>query len=802
MSASPLSRFLPPIAARVAAALAVLAAVLVAAPAARASTPNYKGSSADGSVVFFETDEKLVPGDTDFTRDVYERSFDPSKGAYVTRELSLGETGGNDAYPAQFEAASADGNLAFFSTQERLVAEDTDRSTDIYMRDLETGATTLVTRGASSCASGGCGNGAFPVTFAGATGEGTKVYFETKEQLAPEDTDSSTDLYMRNLETGETVLVSAGESGCPPGCGNGEFDVSRRGISGNGRYAYFSTEEPLSSADTDSARDIYARDVEEGKTHLVSRGECGGCGNSGAEPIFDGSGAGGSRVFFSTAEKLVEGDNDGATDVYARDLPSGPTTLISAGSQNITASYSDASGDGAHVFFTSAEKLVGADEDNANDIYEWSEGAFPSLTLVTSAECTSLCGATFEALSEDAEEVVFITAEALVPEDTDEADDVYRQNVSGGEPVLLSRGEDSCPLCWSGEENARFNEASTDASRVVFSTAEGILEGDTDNEDDIFLRDTGAGTTSMITIAPSYCPLKPGNCGATFVGASADGQHVFFRSVERFTLEDGDNEADIYERDLSNPAAEVTRLVSTENDPKLLLGPEPPHLLETSPESPGQSTTPRLIGEAQTGAKVKIYTSADCSGEPAAAGDAEELLEPGLQVTVAASSLTTFRATAEAEGFVSECSEPLTYEETTPVGGGGEEQGGGGGGGGGSDSGAGGTSGSSGSGTKTGGGTPVPPSPTYLIPHTRITFGPASRTRRHKVVFRFADSTGQTGTRFRCKLDRRRWRGCRSPLRLKHLGRGRHVLRVRAVNAAGAWEPRAVRRAFKVVPRR
>ncbi|HET7591159.1 MAG TPA: hypothetical protein VFK14_13375 [Solirubrobacterales bacterium] len=794
MPATPFLRFLPPIPARVSAVLVVLGVALLAAPSARASVPNYKGSSADGSVVFFESDEKLVPGDTDFTRDVYERSFDEAVDAYVTREVSLGPTGGNDAFPAQFEAVSGNGLLVFFSTQERLVAEDTDRSTDVYMRNLETGATTLVTKGAPSCLPG-CGNGAFPVAFAEATGDGAKVFFETKEQLAPEDTDNSTDLYMRNLAGGETVLVSAGESSCSPGCGNGEFDVSRRGISGDGRYAYFTTEEPLSNADTDSARDVYARDLQEGKTYLVSRGQCSGCGNSGAEPIFDGSSADGSRVFFSTAEKLVEGDDDEATDVYARDLPAGPTTLISGGSKKTTASYAAASADGKHVFFTSAEGLLGADEDNANDVYEWSEGAPPNLKLVTSAECTRLCGASFEALSEDAEEVVFTTAEALVAEDRDESDDIYRQNVNGGAPVLISRGEDSCTSCWSGEENARFNEASADASRVVFSTAEGILEGDDDGEDDIYLRDTnGAGTTSMITIAPSYCPLKPGNCGATFVGASADGEHVFFRSVERFTLEDGDNEADIYERDLSSPGEEVTRLVSTENDPKLVLGPEPPQLLETSPESPGQSTTPRLIGEAEPGAKVKVYTSPDCSGEPVATGTAEELLDPGLQATVAASSLTSFRATAEAEGFVSECSAPLSYEEVTPIGGG--EAGGGSGGSGGGSAGT-----SGGTGAKVEGATAVAKGQTYLVPHTRITYGPGAKTRRHRVVFRFADSTGQTGTRFRCKLDRKRWRGCRSPLRLKHLGRGRHVLRVRAVNAAGTWEPRAARRAFKVVPR-
>ena len=102
-------------------------------------------------------------------------------------------------------------------------------------------------------------------------------------------------------------------------------------------------------------------------------------------------------------------------------------------------------------------------------------------------------------------------------------------------------------------------------------------------------------------------------------------------------------------------------------------------------------------------------------------------------------------------------------------------------------------------------GTPIQPvgpaGPEYLLPRTRITFAPASKTRSRNPVFRFTDSTGQTGTTFQCKVDRKQWRGCSSPLRLKRLGRGKHVLEIKATNAAGDVEPQPVKRAFKVVPR-
>ena len=76
-------------------------------------------------------------------------------------------------------------------------------------------------------------------------------------------------------------------------------------------------------------------------------------------PVFQGSSTSGSRVFFTTDEPMIGADKDTATDIYARDLPGGPTILISGGSSSTeTASFSAATADGAHVFFTTAEALV------------------------------------------------------------------------------------------------------------------------------------------------------------------------------------------------------------------------------------------------------------------------------------------------------------------------------------------------------------------------------------------------------------------------------------------------------------
>jgi Ca2+-binding RTX toxin-like protein len=80
---------------------------------------------------------------------------------------------------------------------------------------------------------------------------------------------------------------------------------------------------------------------------------------------------------------------------------------------------------------------------------------------------------------------------------------------------------------------------------------------------------------------------------------------------------------------------------------------------------------------------------------------------------------------------------------------------------------------------------PPPPPRDTTPPETRITHRPRGllRVRRppRRVAFAFRS---EAGARFRCKLDRRGFAGCRSP-RAYGVGRGRHVFRVFAIDAAG-----------------
>src|SRR4051794_12300426 len=167
-------------------------------PGAVAAPAEFAGSSSDGEKVFFTTSSKVVPGDTDNGfADVYERFYDGAAGieSLVTREISTGPTGGNDSYNVSFDGVSEDGTYVFFSTAESLVEEDHDHSRDVYQRNTENGETILLSGGAPGCAP--CGDAELPVTFVGAAKTGSDVFFTTTEGLVEGDQDGSSDVYVR-----------------------------------------------------------------------------------------------------------------------------------------------------------------------------------------------------------------------------------------------------------------------------------------------------------------------------------------------------------------------------------------------------------------------------------------------------------------------------------------------------------------------------------------------------------------------------------------------------------------------------
>ncbi|MDX6601658.1 MAG: hypothetical protein QOF13_860 [Solirubrobacterales bacterium] len=82
------------------------------------------------------------------------------------------------------------------------------------------------------------------------------------------------------------------------------------------------------------------------------------------------------------------------------------------------------------------------------------------------------------------------------------------------------------------------------------------------------------------------------------------------------------------------------------------------------------------------------------------------------------------------------------------------------------------------------------------IPDTRIVKGPKKKTHATTVKFKFTST--EDGSKFECKLDRQKFKPCKSPKTYKKLKPGKHVFKVRAVKGKNI-DPTPAKRKFKVV---
>jgi hypothetical protein len=179
--------------------------------------------------------------------------------------------------------------------------------------------------------------------------------------------------------------------------------------------------------------------------------------------------------------------------------------------------------------------------------------------------------------------------------------------------------------------------------------------------------------------------------------------------------------------------------------------PQPPQL-RTSPGPIANDPAPLVTGSAPGAATVKIYNNPECKAPLLAKGSAAQF-QAGLPVQIVPNTtIAFFGKSVDGGGDESACSPaPAVYTDDS------------------------------------------------IAPRTRITAGPPLKTVKRSVVFRFADTTGGPGTSFLCKIDSKPWKPCQTPLKLKKLGHRRHLLRVKAYDAAGNREKTGVKRSFQVI---
>src|SRR5438093_84629 len=200
--------------------------------------------------------------------------------------------------------------------------------------------------------------------------DGTKVVFYSySTNLDPLDRDAIPDIYVKDLATGDISLVSTSEEGIK---GNGSSYDPRLSADGT-RVAFWSFATNLDPADTDVESDVYVKDLVTGDVILASTSDDGVKGNDASYAAVLSSN--GRQVGFeSYATNLDPNDPDIKTDVYFKDLETGALTLVSTSDDGVkgndTSLHPAVSGDGARVaFYSLATNLDPADGDTIADVY-------------------------------------------------------------------------------------------------------------------------------------------------------------------------------------------------------------------------------------------------------------------------------------------------------------------------------------------------------------------------------------------------------------------------------------------------
>jgi len=362
------------------------------------------------------------------------------------------------------------------------------------------------------------------------SGDGRFVVFTVDDDALP-GAAGTRDVYVRNLSTGTTRLVSRNSAGDPADSDSSDGVA----ISASGRFVAFAT-----GADNlpggEGTEDVFLRDLRTGTTDLVS--------TTSAEEVLDDDSndpsvsSGGRFVGFSSSADVLAGTDD-VSSVYVRDRKTGTTRLVSKTSAGVPASgssdYPSLSGDGLKVSFqSSANNLPGPDDQARVFVHDLASGVTRLVSRTSSGDALDAGAfANGGSMSADGLHVAFESNASNLPGATDTTD-VYLRDVESGITRLMSRTSTGAP----GDADSGTPSVSSNGRFVAFESNADNLGG-VSGFLDVFVHDSRGGTTRLASRTTSG---SVGDEDSFYAGVSADGRFVAFtsRSDNFSTLDDND----------------------------------------------------------------------------------------------------------------------------------------------------------------------------------------------------------------------------------------------------------------------
>ena len=409
--------------------------------------------------------------------------------AAKTTRVSLSSTGGQPNGTSSSPGISANGRLVvFISAASNLVPGDTNGVTDTFVRDRQTHKTTRVSVSSTGAqADGGSYPIAYPTTI---SDDGRYVVFTSEAtNLVPGDTNGASDVFVRDLKLHKTKRVSVGSGGAQAN-GVSYHPV----ISGDGGSVVFASDATnIVPGDTNNSQDIFVRNLKTHMTTLVSVSSTGTqADNFSHQPTISADGH--VVGFISGATNLVPGDTNGETDVFVHNLKTQKTSLASVSSSGVHGDFfclePSISADGRYIGFSSAStNLVSGDTNAQDDIFLRDLKAHTTKRVTVSSSGAQANGGSYfidPSVSAHGEFVVFVSAASnLVPGDTNAVSDAFIRDVANHKTRRLSVSSTGAQ-----GNGASIDPAITPDGRFVAfeSAASNLVTGDTNGQDDIFVR--------------------------------------------------------------------------------------------------------------------------------------------------------------------------------------------------------------------------------------------------------------------------------------------------------------------------
>jgi len=260
--------------------------------------------SDDGRYVAFNsTAHDLVNDDLNGFNDVFVHDRLTGETTLVSRHGDGTQANNDSGDPS----ISADGRFVAFSSYATNLIEGGSLFKGVFVHDRQTGQTTLVSRNTNGTPANDNTSGNPSIS-----ANGRFVVFESgANNLVDDDTNNQSDIFIHDRETGQTTLISRNTNGT-----QGNMSSSSPSVSADGRFVAFQSEaDNLISIDANFDSDVFLHNLQTGQTSLISRhsnGTQGYLGSFGPSISADGR----SLAFTSAAFNLVDNDTGNYYDVF------------------------------------------------------------------------------------------------------------------------------------------------------------------------------------------------------------------------------------------------------------------------------------------------------------------------------------------------------------------------------------------------------------------------------------------------------------------------------------------------------